>query len=287
MVKYVKRKSLAIRPNGRSSDYIAPAFGFGCLYDCTYCYMKRYKSEGIDIAANTEEILTTINSHTIFQDKATKPNQTDEKYVTYDIGCNEDFALHGRFHNWRRIFKFFKDHPIAKATFATKYIPEQFLSFNPEGKVRIRFSLMPQEMSSILEPNTTLITDRINAVNFFIEAGYDVHLNFSPVIYYKHWLKGYRDLFKEIDKAINNEYKNKVKCEVIFLTHNAKKHEYNCQNNLPGEGYLWKPFMQEPKVSEYGGHNIRYKAILKRRMITKFKENHNNIIPWNTIRYIF
>ena len=89
----VIRKTFTIRPSGRSTDYISPSFGFGCLYNCSYCYMKRHKPEGLDIADNVMDILTAINNHAFF-DTTEKPNQTHEKYITYDISCNEDFALH-------------------------------------------------------------------------------------------------------------------------------------------------------------------------------------------------
>jgi spore photoproduct lyase len=48
------------------------------------------------------------------------------------------------------------------------------------------------------------------------------------------------------------EYKSEVLAEVIFLTHNAKKHQYNLDNNLPGEDLLWTPEIQENKTSQYG-----------------------------------
>ena len=49
LVNYVDRKSMTIRESGRSSDYITPSFGYGCLLDCTYCYMKRHLSEYFSI----------------------------------------------------------------------------------------------------------------------------------------------------------------------------------------------------------------------------------------------
>ena len=33
----VNRKTFDIRPSGRSTDFISPSFGFGCLYECSYC----------------------------------------------------------------------------------------------------------------------------------------------------------------------------------------------------------------------------------------------------------
>ena len=92
MVEKVTRKTFKIRPSGRSTDFIAPSFGFGCLFNCSYCYMKRHKPEGLSVATNTMDILTEINSHVWFAD-VEKPNQTGE-YITYDISCNEDFAMH-------------------------------------------------------------------------------------------------------------------------------------------------------------------------------------------------
>jgi len=111
MIEFVERKTFTIRPSGRSTDFISPSFGYGCLYNCSYCYMKRHKHTGLDVAKNTNDILTAINNHCAFAD-VEKPNQTHEEYITYDISCNEDFALHAKFHDWKAIFEFFKNHPL-------------------------------------------------------------------------------------------------------------------------------------------------------------------------------
>ena len=288
VIEKVTRKSMIIRPSGRSTDFISPSFGHGCLYNCTYCYMKRHKPEGLSVATNTMDILTEINSHAYFS-TVEKPNQTGE-YITYDISCNEDFALHAKYHDWKTIFKFFRDHPLAMGSFATKYVNEDLLSFNPEGKIRIRFSLMPEKWRKILEPNTSSIQDRLAAVRSFLEAGYEVHLNFSPVIVHDNWLNEYNELFRAIHVHANFGAWIKdisVKAEVIFLTHNEQKHLYNLEHKLPGEDLLWVPKIQESKTSQYGGKNIRYEHNRKADYIKQFVELHDEIIPWNTIRYIF
>jgi len=287
LVEKVTRKSLKIRPSGRSTDFISPSFGHGCLYNCSYCYMKRHKPEGLSIATNTMDILTEINSHVWFAD-VEKPNQTGE-FITYDISCNEDFALHAKYHDWKTIFAFFRDHPLAMGSFATKCVNEKLLSFNPNRKVRIRFSLMPQTYADFLEPNTSSINDRLWAVKDFIDAGYDVHLNFSPVIITPGWLAEYEKLFEKINRFAKEHKWNdgSVKAEVIFLTHNKDKHEYNEKNKIMGEELLWTPSIQESKESQYGGKNIRYAQGCKSNYIKQFTELHDAIIPWNTIRYIF
>lgn len=285
-MKLLERKSMLIRESGRSTDFISPSFGHGCLFNCTYCYMKRHKPEGLDVATNTGDILTAISNHAWFA-VVDKPNQTHPEYVTYDISCNEDFALHLKYHKWERIFDFFMDHPRAMGSFATKYVNSDLLKYNPNQKIRIRFSLMPQKYADLLEPNTTKIIDRIRAINDFIEAGYDVHINFSPVIVTEDWLTQYRMLFEGVDAIVDRKYKNQVKAEVIFLTHNHNKHQYNISNHLAGEELLWNPLIQEDKTSQYGGLNIRYKHNLKSQYINEFTQLHDEIIPWNHIRYIF
>ena len=249
--------------------------------------MKRHKPEGLDIATNTLDILTEIDHHVWFAD-VEKPNQTGD-FITYDISCNEDFALHAKYHDWQTIFKFFRDHPLAMGSFATKHVNKEFLKFNPEGKVRIRFSLMPEKIRQTLEPYTSSIDERLDAVVYFQKRGYEVHLNFSPVIVYDGWLYDYMTLFHRIKSYASHSFwdVDKVKAEVIFLTHNEKKHEYNLANNLPGTELLWKPEIQENKKSQYGGDNIRYKHDLKAEYIKKWTALHDEIIPWNTIRYIF
>lgn len=277
---------MVIRPSGRSSDYISPSFGYGCLLNCSYCYMKRHLPEGLTIATNIDTILKAIDTHcNKLGDKIA--NQTHEKYHTYDIACNEDFALHKKYYDWKKIFEFFKNHPKAFGTFATKIVPYDFLSYDPNQKIRIRFSLMPQKISSILEPNTPDILERIQAVDKFIEAGYDVHLNYSPVVIYENWREDYKELFKLVNENIKEENKSKVLSEVIFLTHNKDKHQYNLDNNISGEDLLWLPEYQESKTSQYGGKNLRYKYKTKKKAIEVFKNIHQEVVPWNTIRYIF
>ena len=284
LIEKVNRKTFTIRPSGRSTDFISPSFGHGCLYNCSYCYMKRHKPKGLSVAKNTGDILTAVNNHAFFT-PVDKPNQTHADYTTYDISCNEDFALHAKYHDWERIFEFFKDHPVAMGSFATKYVNPDLTAFDPEGKIRIRFSLMPQKMADIHEPGTSKIIDRIKAINAFIDAGYDVHVNYSPVIVYDGWLKDYEYLFNMMNDYV--DYKKEVLAEVIFLTHNFKRHILNLEKNPETEITLWTPEIQETKISQYGGSNLRYHHELKRDYIYQFKQLHNSIIPWNTIRYIF
>lgn len=300
LIEYVQRKSLKIKDSGRSSDFITPSFGHGCLYKCAYCTMRRNKPNGVTIATNTDDILRAVAKHLntlptkeqylqleTDQLKRKSALQTHPTLWTYDISCNEDMALHAKYHKLDKIFQFFIDSPKAMATMATKKVNRELLSFNPNKKIRIRFSLMPQLLSDIQEPNTSKIIDRIKAINEFHAAGYDVHINYSPVIITKTTTKLYTELFQLVDSIVDDSIKPSVKCEVIFLTHNDNMHKLNISENPKAEQFLWRPHIQEPKTSQHGGKNIRYKHELKTQFVNQFKELHQSILDWQEIRYIF
>lgn len=148
---------------------------------------------------------------------------------------------------------------------------------------------MPSDLLDILEPNTSELYERLRAVERFIDAGYEVHLNFSPVIICDGWIEKYKELFETVNYWARTYAwdTDNVKAEVIFLTHNEKKHEYNLANDLPGEDLLWTPKWQEEKVSQYGGNNIRYNGYIKGGGVHHFVELHREVLPWMPIRYIF
>jgi len=286
-IRLINRKALDCRESNRSTNYIAPDAVTGCFYSCSYCYMRRNKPYGLDVVKNFDNVLQAVENHVETLVWPKKPDQTHETYWTYDIGCNTDVALHYKQQDYTSFFELFKNNEKLFGSFATKRVNKQLLKYNPNKKMRIRFSIMPEVFRQILEPKTNTIQERLEAVQMFYDAGWDVHLNFSPVIAYNKSSNLYEELFKQVDLILPDYLKKDVKSEVIFLTHDEKMHAYNIKNNPEAEEILWQPKYQEFKQSTYGGKVIRYNHIIKTQMTDKFKQLHNNIIPWNTIRYIF
>jgi spore photoproduct lyase len=291
-----KLKSQVIKWSGRSSDFIAPSLANGCFGGCAYCYVDRHKQVNpITLFTNVDEIMSTLDAHVMSQPWPKAGNQTDSQFYTYDIGCNSDISVDYSISDGiQQTFSFFRDHPRAKATFATKFVNPDMLAFDPQRKVRIRFSLLPAYVSKLVDVRTDSVEKRIAAINDFYNAGYEVHVNFSPVIVYsspdgdrKQWRNDYRELFRQLDAALRPEVKAQMKCEVIFLTHNQGQHQANLAINPKAEELLWVPEIQENKVSQYGGWNIRYDHQLKAKMIAVFERLVQEEIPWCGIRYIF
>lgn len=289
-------KTQDIKWSGRSADYIAPSLANGCFGGCTYCYVDRHKTVNpITLFTNIDENMASVKEQISTLPWPKVPNQTDDLFYTYDIGCNSDISVdYDLTDGIQQVFDFYRTHPRAKATFATKFVNREMLNIDPQRKVRIRFSLMPAHVSKLVDVRTDGIEKRLAAINDFYDAGYEVHVNFSPVIVYagpdgdrKAWRNDYRDLFRQLDAALRPEVRQQLKCEVIFLTHNQWQHQANLAINPKAEELLWMPELQESKVSQFGGWNIRYQHQLKRKMIEIFERLVQEEIPWCQIRYIF
>ncbi|MCU0355312.1 MAG: spore photoproduct lyase family protein, partial [Cytophagales bacterium] len=282
-------KTLTIRDSGRSSDFIAPSLANGCFGACAYCYVDRHKKVNpITVFTNLDEILGAVDKHVHRQPWPKVPNQTHGTYYTYDIGCNSDVSVDATITDGiAETVAWFRNHPRAFATFATKFVNPALLDYDPQRKTRIRFSLMPPAVSKLVDVRTDPVERRIAAINDFHAAGYEVHVNFSPVIVYEGWLDDYRELFAQLNEAVRPEVKAQMASEVIFLTHHQGQHLSNLDINPKAEELLWQPDMQEFKRSQFGGINVRYQYQLKSRMIQAFTQLYAAELPWMPIRYIF
>lgn len=97
----------------------------------------------------------------------------------------------------------------------------------------------------------------------------------------------YEQLFEQVDNTLSWEAKQQLQAEVIFLTHNEQLHQVNMSWHSQGEDLLWRPELQEEKVSQTGGKNVRYKSGLKRNLVESFSALLAKRLPYCNIRYVF
>ncbi|WP_207483778.1 spore photoproduct lyase family protein [Arenibaculum pallidiluteum] len=284
------KKGLACRPNGRSADFIAPSHSNGCAMACAYCYVSRRKgyANPITTFVNIEAIAASIDRHARRLGPKAEANQVDPSCWVYDIGENGDCSVDALIsENLRDLTALFRRLPGAKGSFATKYVNRDLLSYDPAGRMRIRFSLMPARLARLLDVRASPVSDRIAAVADFVRAGWEVHLNFSPVVVYEGWTADYAELFRQVDAALDGPARAQLAAEVIFLTHNEALHEVNLRWHPRAEDVLWTPRWQEAKVSGNGAVNLRYRAAAKARMIAVFRDLLARDLPYCRIRYAF
>jgi spore photoproduct lyase len=284
------RKSFPVRVNGRSGDFIASSVASGCAMACAYCYVPRRKgyANPITTFVNIDDVCRAIERHAAKQGPKTTPNQVDPRFWTYDIGENSDCSVDAAISdNIRDLVALFRRLPNAKATFATKFVNRELLNYDPQGKTRLRWSLMPQTIARIVDVRTSPIAERIAAINDCVDAGYEVHLNFSPVIVYNGWQRDYAALFDEIAATVHARARAQLKAEVIFLTHNEQLHDTNLRWHPRAEELLWQPALQERKTTTMGGDAVRYRHGWKGQQVRAFRALLATHLPGCEVRYAF
>lgn len=284
------KKGLSMRPNGRSADFIAPSSSNGCAMACAYCYVGRRKgyANPISIFVNVDAIARAIGRHAARLGPKPAPDSIDPVDWVYDLGENGDLSIDASLSdNVRDLVAAFRDIPNAKGSFATKFVNRDLLDYDPQGRTRVRFSLMPETIAKVVDVRTSAMSERIAAINDFVDAGYEVHVNFSPVIVHEGWEADWKALFAELDAALSPTARAQLKCEVIFLTHNEGLHDLNLLWHPRAEEWLWRPDLQERKWSQSGMRNLRYKAVWKRQWLDRFLAWLGEALPYCTVRYAF
>ena len=277
MIKYQKTKTLVTKDNNNSANCIAPNLTYGCRGGCvdTYCYMSRYNGHRIFVNTNVDEIFQSVVE---WEKQFTKvPDQQDPIYTMVDIACNTDLVLMQKklpesLHDY---LKRYDEHPRLNTTMATKYPRALTLDVNHFNKPpRVRVSLMPQAYSSVLEPKMQKISRRIKDINRLKGLGWEVHCNYSPVIFYNNWTKEYDELFAEVKEVAGEN-----KCEVIALTNHARQ----MIKASPEARELMK---HSCEVKNYNGI-MRYPLNYKSIWIENWKKIYSKYFKLETIRYIF
>jgi spore photoproduct lyase len=284
------KKGVAMRPNGRSADFIAPSSSNGCAMACAYCYVGRRKgyANPISIFVNIDDVTRAVTRHAMKLGPKPGPNTIDPVDWVYDLGENGDLSVDASLSdNVRDLVTAFRSIPGAKGSFATKYVNRDLLDYDPQGRTRIRFSLMPETIAKIVDVRTSPMTERVDAINDFVAAGYEVHVNFSPVIVHENWEVEWKALFAELDAALSPAAKKQLKCEIIFLTHNEALHDVNLKWHPRAEEWLWRPDIQEQKWSQSGMQNLRYRASWKRQWLNRFIGWLETSMPYCEVRYAF
>ena len=284
------KKSLTARPNSRSSNWIAPSTANGCAMACAYCYVPRRKgyANPITVFTNIEQITGYVRRHVARQGVKTEPDQCDPVSWVYDIGENSDVSVDALVSDSvADLIGTFRELPTAKASFATKFVNRQLLDLDPAGRTRIRFSLMPDDDAKVLDVLTSRIAERIAAVDDFVEAGYEVHLNLSPVVLRDGWEADWAALLRRLDDELSPAAKAQAAAEVILLTHNRDLHEVNLGWHPKAEDLLWRPELQQPKRSQNGQWNVRYRNDVKREGVARLTDLIAQTAPWLRVRYAF
>ena len=162
--------------------------GFGCIYECVYCYLQEYtNTPGIILPANIGDFFNAFN---------------DYKREGMRIGSGE-FTDSLALDSWTgyslELIDFFKQHPQVTFEFKTKSIEiDNLLRTKHSGNIVVSWSLNPQAVINENEFFSSSLEERLTAAKSCVEAGYKVGFHFDPIIYFSGWQDEYGQLIESL-----------------------------------------------------------------------------------------
>lgn len=171
--------------------------GFGCPYECVYCYLQAYQNvPGIILPANLEEFFTNF-SHVNLKTGLTKRPRLGTGEFTDSLALDHITGYSVQ------IIEFFRQHPEVDFEFKTKSVNiGNILQTAPAPNIIVSWSLNPEGIIPKVEPLTASLAERLEAAKKCSEAGYKVGFHFDPLIKYETWQEDYRKTVDALFAAI-------------------------------------------------------------------------------------
>ncbi|KAB1437511.1 SPL family radical SAM protein [Candidatus Galacturonibacter soehngenii] len=217
------RKTHKYSENHKVSDYLVPFTSSGCSAMCLYCYLvcNYNKCSYLRIFANREEML----------DKLVRFSRKSEKELTFEIGSNSDLILENTItNNLPFVIEQFIREGKGNLTFPTKFsMVDDLLPLNHQQRIIFRMSVNPSEIITNIEIGTASLTNRVEAINKMVEAGYKVGILIAPVILLENWKEQYTRLLDILNDTLSIKMKKQMFIEIIFMTYSFVHRKINTE----------------------------------------------------------
>ncbi|MCX6353583.1 MAG: hypothetical protein NTZ78_01615 [Candidatus Aureabacteria bacterium] len=176
--------------------------GFGCIYDCTYCFLQEYvNTPGIVLPANIEDYFDSFVRY-----RRSPRARAWHRGGRMRIGTGEfsDSLMLDHITGYSSpIIDFFKKHLDTVFEFKTKSARiENFLDAPHGGNIILSWSLNPQGVIDTDEFHTASLRERLRSAGRAAAAGYRVGFHFDPVLYFQGWERAYAEVIDAVFQAV-------------------------------------------------------------------------------------
>lgn len=167
--------------------------GFGCIFECNYCFLQDYTNvPGIILTANIEK----------FFDEFSRYKRNGMRLGTGEF--SDSLALDDITGYAMPLVEFFKGHKEVIFEFKTKSIQvKNLLKLKPAGNIVVSWSINPQQIIEENEFLTPSLSERLAAARACAQAGYRIGFHFDPILYYDGWEGAYAQVVETIFEAIH------------------------------------------------------------------------------------
>jgi spore photoproduct lyase len=164
--------------------------GFGCPFDCSYCYLQQYtNSAGIILPVNLDDFFCQFDK---FEKKINRPIR---------IGTGEfcdSLALDHITGYSTKLISYFRNKAVLFELKTKSNKIDNILSQKAASNIIISWSLNPQKIIDSEEKGASKLKERLEAAKKIQKSGFKIAFHFDPIIYYDNWEKDYKDLIRQL-----------------------------------------------------------------------------------------
>lgn len=236
--------------NATGCGYHVFNLGFGCIFDCTYCYLQEYVNiPGIILPANIDNFFDNFPGYK-HQGMRIGTGEFSDSLMLDEI---TEYSL--------SLIAFFSKHPEVNFEFKTKSTNvKNILKARHSGNIVISWSLNPQKIIDKNEFFTASLKERLNAAGECVKAGYKVGFHFDPMFYFDGW----QDEYQKVIAAIFEKIKPK---DISWISLGTFRFKPGLKEIIE-QRFPQNTILDEELLIGYDG-KLRYPYML-RRIIYKF-----------------
>jgi len=168
--------------------------GFGCPFDCSYCFLQHYTNfPGIILPGNLDDFFDQFDK---FSKKLTQPIR---------IGTGEfsdSLALDDITEYSKKLIPYFSKKPVLFELKTKSANIDNLLRLNASTNIVISWSLNPPNLIASEEISVASLTERFEAAKKLQNLGYGIGFHFDPIIHYSSWENDYQQLIDTLYRKL-------------------------------------------------------------------------------------
>ncbi len=172
--------------------------GFGCPFDCSYCYLQQYQNfPGIILPSNVEDFFIRFEQ---FFKKIRKPIRIGTGEFCDSLAL-DDLTLYSS-----KLIDFFSKRPVLFELKTKSKNIDNLLKKRPSKNIIISWSLNPQKVIDSEEKATASLEERLSSAKTIQKYGYKIAFHLDPIIYYSGWEKDYQNLINKLYSQVSGPF---------------------------------------------------------------------------------
>jgi len=172
--------------------------GFGCPFDCSYCYLQQYSNfPGLILPANIEDFFTSF-------DKFSKNLKRPIRIGTGEF-C-DSLALDHITEYSKTLVPYFMNKNVLFELKTKSNNIANLLTLKSSKNIIISWSLNPVSTVDVEEKATASLDQRLDAAAKVQNAGFSIGFHFDPIIHLKDWKKLYAQVIDKLYSKLKSPF---------------------------------------------------------------------------------